>query len=361
MVTPTIWLPQLYQRFQAFWDRAVPSAGLALLLWASAEATRAYPSEWRVFLAALLFVIGLRWPAFAYVAFTFFISFPLYRISIYLAAIVLAVLVLSSHWAMRNLGATVLVLATPALLPFHLEAGVPLLAGLWWGEWAGALAGGLAALWLKLLAGMAGLRGAQLDLVQLSGWTPTGGNIIHRFGAFNSLQTLFELVNPFADTSETLLLHVLQVFVWAVAGYATGWLARRAWTDRQRAWAPLLSVLPAVFILEASYTLLPGLLNRLEKVIINTPGELTAWLFVSGLAAAGVRMFFLYLQRPLVQPARRRIRRAGSLRQTTNTPGEQSGRQPETDAAQPTFDWKPPNRARPTSDKDEDVIMLEID
>jgi len=357
----------LYQRFQTFWDRAVPSAGLASLLWASAEATGAYPTEWRVFLAAVLFLVGLRWPAVAYTAFIFFISFPLYRISIYLAAIVLAVLVLTSHWAMRNLGAAVLVLATPALLPFHLEASVPLLAGLWWGEWTGALAGGLAALWLKLLAGMAGLRGAHLDLAQLSGWTPTGGNIIDRFGAFNSLQTLFELVNPFADTSEMLLLHVLQVFVWALAGYVTGWLARRAWSDRQRVWSPLLSSLPAVFLLEIGYTVMPGLLNRLEKVIIDQLDKLTWWLFVSGLTAAGARMFYLYLRRPLVRPIRQPARPEALQKQASDTPGDRAlvsrkrKGQPETGAAQPALDWKPPTRPRPASDTDEDVIMLEID
>ena len=361
MVAPTTWLPRIYQRFQPFWDRATPSCGLALLLWASAEATGAYPREWRLFLAGLLFLVGLRWPAVAYAAFTFFISFPLYRISIYLAAIVLAVLVLTSNWAMRNLGAAVLVLITPALLPWHMEAAIPLLAGLWWGELTGALAGGLAALWLKLLAGMAG---QPLDLVQLSGWTPTGGNIIDRFSAFNSLQTLLELVNPFADTSETLLLHVLQVFAWALAGYVAGWLARRTWTDRQRAWAPLFSVLPAVFILELCYILPPalglgaptqpfGLLNRLEEVIINQLDKLLLLLFVSGLAAAGARMFYLYLRRPLLRPAHRRAERAP-------LPKRQS-RRPETDVGRPALDWKPAQRPHSTSKGDDDVIMLEID
>jgi hypothetical protein len=35
MVAPATWLPQLYQRYRSFWDRAVPAAGLALLLWAT--------------------------------------------------------------------------------------------------------------------------------------------------------------------------------------------------------------------------------------------------------------------------------------------------------------------------------------
>ncbi|MCP4514470.1 MAG: hypothetical protein GY824_04480, partial [Delftia sp.] len=258
MVRPTTWLPQLYQRFQPFWDRAAPAAGLALLLWASAEATGAFPPEWRLFLAAILFLLGFASPEAAYVAFTFLISYPLYRISIYLAALLLAALILPSRWAMRNPGATVLILITPALLPWRLETAVPLLAGLWWGELTGALAGGLAALWLKLLAGMAG---QPLDLTRLSGWMPAGGNIIERFNPLNSLNTLLELVNPFADTSQTLLLHLLQILAWALAGYLAGLLVRRTWSDRWRGWAPLLSAIPAGGMLWACYGLLPPLIN----------------------------------------------------------------------------------------------------
>ena len=70
-------------------------------------------------------------PWVAYAAFTFLIAYPLYCISIYVAAILLAALILTAHWAMRNLGAAVLVLITPVLLPWHLEATVPLLAGLY--------------------------------------------------------------------------------------------------------------------------------------------------------------------------------------------------------------------------------------
>jgi hypothetical protein len=361
MVAPTTWLPQLYQRFQPFWDRAVPSAGLALLLWACSAATGAYPSEWGVFLAILLFVLGMGWPWVAYTAFTFLIAYPLYNISIYLAAIVLAALVLTSHWAVRNLGATVLVLITPVLLPWHMEATVPLLAGLWWGEWAGALAGGLAALWLKLLAGMAG---QPLDLLRLSGWTPTGASIVDRFSGFNSLQTVMELVNPFGETSQFLLLHVLQVLAWVFTGYVTGLLARRIWPERWRGWAALLSVVPSSIIMWVGYVHLPGFLNLPPPSRAISLSELTAGLCLSALTAAFLRLSFLHMRRPLFRPRPRRSPSAQKITEPSISPASLPQRKevsPVSSVNKTALNWLPNQRPRPAADKDDDVIMLEID
>jgi hypothetical protein len=351
MVAPTAWLPQLYQRYQYFWDRAMPAAGLALLLWASAEATGAFPSEWRIFLAVVLFLLGLARPGMAYVAFTLLIAYPLYRISIYVAAILLAVLILTSHWAIRNLGAAVLVLITPALLPWHLAATVPLLAGLWWGESTGAVAGGLAALWLKLLAGMAG---QPLDLVRLSGSLPSGTRLVEQFSGLNSLQTLAGLFNPFADTSQALLLHLLQILAWGLAGYVAGRLARRAWSDRWRDWAPLLSTFPAVGVLWATYLMLPGLLGHPETDLPARANNLALWLAASALVSAAVRQLYLYARRPLLlRPVRRRSRRERKSPKPTSkrSPFEQK----------PGVNWTPTHRPRSGAESDDDLIMLEID
>jgi len=357
MVRPMTWLPQVYQRWQVFWDRAVPAAGLALLLWASSRATGAYPFEWELFLTAALFVVGLLWPWVAYAAFTFLVAYPLYRVSIYVAAIVLAALILTSRWAMRNLGAAVLVLLCPALLPWHLAATVPLLAGLWWGELAGALAGGLAALWLKLLAGMAG---QPLNLAQLSGQPLASAHIIQRYSGFNSLQTLVELVNPFAGTSPALLLHVLQVLAWALAGYLAGWMTRRTWSERWRGWAPLLGLVPSGAALWGSVALLPALLG-LPPAESTAPGDdLLLWVLASALLGAALRRFYLYLRRPVRRPSRRaarpdprdpRPRRAPATGPSVARRGE----------AQQAFQWMASQGTPPASDADDDIIMLEID
>ena len=360
MVRPTTWLPQLYQRFQPFWDRAAPAAGLALLLWATAEATSAFPPEWRLFLAAVLFLLGLASPQAAYVAFIFLIVYPLNNISRYMAALLLAALILPFPWAMRNLGATVLILVTPALLPWRLETAVPLLAGLWWGELTGGLAGGLAALWLKLLAGMAG---EELDLTLLSGWTPAGENIVATFNPLGSLKTLTNLVSPFTgtDTSQALLLHMLQILAWALAGYLAGLLVRRTWSDRWRGWSPLLSAIPAGGVLWACYGLLPPLINQTEIDTTTWLNDLAPWLLASTLAAAAARQFYLYLHRPLVHPLRRPPARR---REASSHPAPHKERlskpsppQPE----QPPFEWTPPQQPPSTAETDDDIIMLEID
>ena len=357
MVGPTTWLPQVYQRWQVFWDRAVPAAGLALLLWASSQATGAYPFEWELFLTAALFGVGLLWPWVAYAAFTFLVAYPLYCVSIYVAAIVLAALILTSRWAMRNLGAAVLVLLCPALLPWHLEATVPLLAGLWWGELAGALAGGLAALWLKLLAGMAG---QPLNLAQLSGQPLASARIIQRYSGFNSLQTLVELVNPFADTSSALLLHVLQVLAWALAGYLAGWVTRRTWSERWRGWAPLLGLVPSGAVLWLSVALLPELLGPSLAESAALAYNPLWWVLTSVLLGAGVRRLYLYLRRPVRRPARRGARFQRPRRGPAASPeprGTAAGR----GEAQQAFQWTASQGAPSVSEADDDIIMLEID
>jgi hypothetical protein len=350
------WLPRLYQRFQPLWDRAVPAGGLALLLWASAQATGAFAPEWRVFLTLALFVLGLFSSQAAYVAFTFLISYPLYSISIYLAALVLAALILSSPWAANNLGATVLVLITPLLLSWRVEATIPLLLGLWWGELAGVVGGALAALWLKLLAGMSG---QPLDLALLNGQAPASAEIIERFSGFNSLQTLVELVNPFADTSQALLLHLLQILAWALAGYVAGALARRVWSDRWRGWSPLLSAVAAAGALWLGYGLLPGLVHRRALDFSAWPDDVWPWLLASALLAATLRQFYVYLRRPLVaRPSRRPAaqQRAAQLPQIRAVPRQEQA--PDAPKAQPSFNWTPAKRKPET---DDDIIMLEID
>ncbi len=335
------WPAQAYQRFQPFWERLVPAAGLALLLWVVSGATQAYPAEWRWFLAVALLLVGLRSPTWAYALFVVALAYPLYRVSLYLAALALACLILSARWVVRNLSLFVLVLLTPALLPWHLEGLTPLLAGLWWGEATGALAGGLAALGLKLLAGMAA---QPLDLARLSGWTPSAAVLVERYSPLNSWRTLTTLVNPFADTSRTLLFHLLQILAWGGVGYLVGWLARRAWSERWRRWAPLTATLAGAAGLAASYVLLSQTVSAQaapESLLL----DYAFWSLLVGLTAAACRFGYLSLRRPWHRP------RPASA----NLP--ERPRQPKSDPPKP---WPRPPR-RPVSDDEGDVIMLELD
>jgi hypothetical protein len=342
-------LPQLYQRFQSFWDRSVAAVGLAVLLWAAAEATTSYPQEWRLFLVAALVVSGLASPRVAYVLFILLIAYPLYSISVYLAALLLAVMILGYPWATRNLNATVLILVAPALLPWHMEVSIPLLAGLWWGERTGMLVGGLAAVWLKLLAGMAG---QTLDLARLSGWAPAASTVVDRFSGLNSFQTVMELINPFAASSQMLMLHLLQVLAWALAGYVVGRLVLRTWSDRWRGWAPLLSAVPAAAVLWATYVFVPYLWQWQEEGFALPSENLMGWVFLPALVAAAARQFYLYLRRPVLRPLRRR---------TSPQPEPQPPSRPVTPSPHRATSRETIQRSRKLSEADDDLIMLEID
>jgi hypothetical protein len=342
-------LPQLYQRFQSFWDRSVTAAGLAALFWAAAEATTSYPQEWQLFLVAALVVAGLASPRMAYVLFVLLVAYPLYSISIYLAALLLAVLILSYPWATRNLNATILILVAPALLPWHLEASLPLLAGLWWGERTAVFVGGLAAMWLKLLAGMAG---QTLDLARLSGWTPAASGVVERFSGLNSFQTVMGLINPFAASSQMLMLHLFQILAWALAGYVVGRLVMRTWSDRWRGWAPLLSTVPAAAALWVTYVFAPYLWQWQEQGLALPPENLMGWVFLPALAAAAARQFYLYLRRPVLRPLRRRSR---------SQPEPQPSSRPVTPKPQRAISQATIQRSRKLSEADDDLIMLEID
>lgn len=340
---------QVYQRLQSLWNRAVAAAGLAVLLWAVASATEAYPPEWRVFLAVALLVAGLVSPRGAYVAFTFLVAYPLYSISIYLAALLLAVLILTYPWASRNLSATVLILVTPVLLPWHLEISIPLLAGLWWGERSGVLVGGLAAVWLKLFAGMAG---QAPNLAHLSGWTPAVSRVVGRFSGLNSFETVTWLVDPLAETSQTLLLHLLQVLAWALAGYVAGRLVQRRWSDRWRGWAPLFSTVPAAAVVWATYVFVPYLWEWPEEGLALPAENLMLWVFLPAVAAAALRQFYLYLRRPVLRPLRRRVQRPSA----PTPPSESVALRPQRSTNRTTV-----QQPRKRSEADDDLIMLEID
>ena len=157
----------VYQRQQAFWDRAVLACGwmwlyllcsgiepwLRLSVQEGAGASVMLPAQWRVVMAALVLVLGLWRPVAGYAAFIVALAYPLYLISVYVMALALAVLVLLApvmalYAEQGVLYLAVLVLMTVVLAPLHLAPLVPLLAGLWWqgaGSWVG---GGAAALWL---------------------------------------------------------------------------------------------------------------------------------------------------------------------------------------------------------------------
>jgi hypothetical protein len=339
MIRSLIELPSwLYQRHHQVWDRVVLAAGWTLLYvlcsgvepWVrlhGGAGAGLFPPQWRVVLGALIFLGGLWKPVFAYVAFIVAVAYPLYLISIYVMALALAVLILSAPamaaYAERGaLSLAMLILLAPALAPYHLTPLLPLLAGLWW-EGAGSwVAGGLAAAWLKLCAGMSGY---PVDLWRIHGWTMAIGPVYERFHTANSLQTLVRLIEPFgvqvgripflrsielgmsevsypAPVGVFVLFNLLQVFAWAAAGYVVSALLDRLYIwriGRPRGWAlSALSLGPGLLLIWAGYVAVPFWL-QVEGPEWLDPPWLPAQIVVTGLVAWCLDGLLRYLHQPV--------------------------------------------------------------
>jgi hypothetical protein len=175
------------------------------------------------------------------------------------------------------MGAAVLILGTPSLAEYHLHWLVPILAGLWWGGATGAWIGILAAMWGKILGGMAGMN---IDWLALAGHAPDAQAIMTRFHEANSLQTLLLLVEPFASTSGVILYNLLQVIGWAVAAGFVGSLAGRKWVKYRAPWSILILTAGGGLILLATHLGLPYWLNEaISEAALTTLKDPTGPLF----------------------------------------------------------------------------------
>ncbi len=404
----------IYQRQQRLWDRAVLAAGWTLLYvlcsgvepWVRMQghtSAGAFPPQWRVISAAFIFLAGMWRPMVAYVAFIVAVTYPLYLISIYVMALALAVLILSAlamaAYAERGaLFLAMLILLTPALAPYHLTPLLPLLVGLWW-EGAGSwVAGGLAAVWLKICAGMSGY---SVDLWPINGWKLTIGPLYERFHTANSLQTLVRLVEPFGvrvgripfvrgielGTSEVsypapagvfILFNLLQVFAWAAAGYVISALLDRLhiWrVGRSKGWVlSALSLGPGLLLIWAGYVAVPFWL-QVEGPEWLDPPWLPAQIVLTGLLAWCLDGLLHYLHRP-VSPESWFIRSTMSSpslgRRGSTLAGRRSpfSRERGADKGQVSREPAPsfgqsgrrrPRAERPTANDQASDIMIELD
>ena len=323
----------------------------------------AFPVQWRIVLAACIVIGGLWKPVVAYALFVAAVAYPLYLISIYVMALALAVLILSAPAVVRFLPQTLWVLVVVLFVPLHLTPVVPLLAGLWWGETAGAIVGGLAALWLKICAG---ITGASPDLWQANLWTPDLALVYERFHTANSLQTLVKIAEPLASGSLILLFNLLQVLAWAAAGFIVGLLIHslHAWKSQVRsapysAWSAALSLGPGLVLIWLGYVVVPAWL-QIDGPRWAEPPWLPAQLLLAGGIAWGVDALRRRLQQPVllgeekhrplvahpVKPEPRRSDRAAEAQEQAASPIEllQNARS-----------------KRRRRDDPEDIIMLELD
>lgn len=243
----------LYRRYQALLESTLTAISLATIVVLALNNLAVYPYNWVLVMGVAIALLGIRWPLVAYLISVAVMLYPLYTVNLYLAVLFLAISVLGQRLFVHYLGATVLVLATPLLAQYHLHWLVPILGGLWWGS-TGAWIGGLAALWGKMLGGMAGLN---LDWLVLAGQTPEVLAIAARFEDKNSLDTLLLLIEPFAATSSIILYNLLQVIGWATAGGFVGSLAKRKWVKYRTPWSILVLTAGGGLIMMATHLGLP--------------------------------------------------------------------------------------------------------
>jgi hypothetical protein len=244
----------LYRRYQSVLESSATAAGFAALITIILINLKVYPDNWVLVIGAAIAIVAIRWPAIAYLLAVVVLLYPIYTINLYLAVLFLAISTLGHRLFVHYLGATTLVLATPLLAEYHLHWLVPILGGLWWGGKVGAWVGALAALWGKIIGGMAGL---DIDWLTMAGTSTELELIATRFQEANSLETLLLLVEPFATTSSVILYNLLQVVGWAVAGGFVGSLAGRKWVRYRTPWSILVVTAGGGIIMLAAHIGLP--------------------------------------------------------------------------------------------------------
>jgi hypothetical protein len=362
-MTTLVRLPHgLMRRYLSFLERLLVAAGLSALVFAVVSTIPVYPPNWDLVILATVFVIALWWPAAAYFIAVAAVAYPLYTLSLYIVVLFLAVALLGQRIFIHNLGAMVLVLATPWLARYNVAWVVPLLGGLWWGAAGGAWMGGLAALWGQVLAGMAGLNP---DWMALIGTSPTVAGVAQRFGEANSLETLELILEPLAPNTTLLLYHLLQVVAWAGLGGIVGFLADRKWVQHRQPWGTILIGMAGAFALLGAHIGLGMWLEQYSPLSLSPMWPtLIATAAIVAVVVGTLEGLRDFLEHPLPPRAaahkkkasRRPTRSRPPLHRTRRDGPENEQEEERTPLPVPAQlpDWEP-------ADESEDLIMLELD
>ncbi len=363
-----------YQKNRPLLERLIVAAGLAVIFWLTCHALPGYSAEWCGVITIAILGLGFWDTQWSYYLATITLIYPIYRLSPYLMALFIALTILPRRVIIPNLDKIVLFILTPILAWGRLEILPLLLAGLFWGETAGAWVGMLSAFWFKLLGGMSG---REIDLLTLGSYPITVAGIFDRFHDVKSLQTLQLLIEPFTTNSlhgeplpasTVLLFHILQILLWTMAGYAVGRIARVR--RFEGAYGYLYCLMIGALILMGGYIGLPlwlqaegprtdiqwysniPLLAHSRAInIIPHPifliGAVVSWNVLVGAN-------FYILRRTLRSPIAYRRRAPEFVKRETSSPP----RQPEEGLSA----WRAAHSQSPNPSSDEeDIIMLELD
>jgi hypothetical protein len=335
-------LHSFVRRRLSFFERLLTAVGLSALLYALMQSLPVYPTYWDVVITTGVFALTLWSPVAGYFVAVLATVYPLYTVSIYVAVIFLAIAVIGQHLFIQNLGAALLTLISPLLGSIYLVWIVPLLGGLWWGPAGGALMGGFAALWGQLVAGMVGL---DPDWIKLLGLLPDIRFLPERFASANSLETLLLLLDPLAPNSTSLLYHLLQIAIWAFAGWTIGTLTEKEWVQYRRPRSTALMAFAGAVILAGLHVLL--------SLWLSQPLQPTAWInlgltvLFSAMAVVLLEIGLDFFDHPLPLPRHIALEIASEEKSATTGPA------PVTIPKLPEMD---PDKTDP-----DDLIMLELD
>lgn len=257
---------KLYKRYQSAIESAITALGLGLLVAVVLINLPVYPTNWAPVLVTMVIVLGLRWAPAAYIVAALTLIYPIYTISLYLAILFVALATLTLRPFSHYLGATVLFLAVPWLAKYHLHWLIPILAGLWWGSVNGFWIGGAAALWGKLIGGMAGL---EIDWLLLDGQSPSIAGLMQRFHGLEALEMLLKIVQPFAVDATVLLYHLLQITLWAMIGLLVGTLSNQQWLRHKFPLSTLIITATGTIGLIAGHIALASWLAEVAPASVN--------------------------------------------------------------------------------------------
>jgi hypothetical protein len=172
--------------------------------------------------------------------------------------------------------------------------------------------------------------------------------LIDRFHTANSLQTLHWLTEPLAPDSQTLLLHIIEILGWGLAGYGVGLMRRRMEGMLRRNLGLLTSIVVGFLGLGIGSLALPMALG------LRQASDLSISLLVNfllecvkgGVIVIGLYGVSHYLNRPVVLSTPSRIKARRSFVQPEPEPAPQPWVRP-----QPPVD----------EDKPTDIIMIDLD
>jgi hypothetical protein len=208
--------------------------------------------------------------------------------------------------------------------------------------------------------------GATLDLTLLSGAAFDVAHLISRFQGADSFQTLLWMVEPLVPNPQALLLHVVEVIGWGLAGYGVGLVGRQAEGRPRPNWSLLGSLVVGLLGLGIGSLALPMALGLRETSVLAI-SVLLAFLVQcswSGMIAVGLYGLTRYLMRPVVMPSaflrlRRARRRRGPAATTPTTSKPASLSTGGSDqAARP---WVRPQPQPFDDEEPADIIMIDLD